>query len=295
MPLKGRLGLESARVPHTDRHGLMWLERGRLAVAEGNLVFTTAGSPRLEEGAYDVPFQKVSCLLLGPGSVVSHDALRLVSRHGTGLLAVGAGGVRLYAEFMPEGPDRSKFARRQVELWSDDEASTAVARKMYAIRLGEALPQRDLNALRGVEGERVKEVYRRLAGEFGVEWHGRNYDKDNPEKNDLVNQAINHAATAVYAAAGVAVSAVGAIPQLGFIHESSGRAFNLDIADLVRSDVTLPVAFRATKRCQQRDDPEVEPETRRLAGQTLRDEEVIPDMIDHIKALLDVDDDRSNA
>ncbi|MFB6351786.1 MAG: type I-E CRISPR-associated endonuclease Cas1, partial [Bradymonadaceae bacterium] len=73
MPLKGRLGLESARVPHADRHGLMWLERGRLAVEDGNVVFTTAGSPRLESGAYDIPFQKVSCLLLGPGSVVSHD------------------------------------------------------------------------------------------------------------------------------------------------------------------------------------------------------------------------------
>ena len=26
--LSGRLGLEKARIPHADRHGLIWLERG---------------------------------------------------------------------------------------------------------------------------------------------------------------------------------------------------------------------------------------------------------------------------
>lgn len=294
MPLKGRLGLESARVPHTDRHGLMWLERGRLAVEDGNLVFTTAGSPHLESGAYDIPFQKISCLLMGPGSVVSHDAMRLLARHGTGLLAVGAGGVRLYAESMPEGPDRSQLARRQATMWADEQTRMAVARKMYAIRLGEALPQRDINALRGIEGSRMKEVYQRLADEYGVDWQGRDYDKQNPEQDDTINQAINHAATAVYAAAGVAVAATGAIPQLGFIHESSGRAFGLDIADLFRTEITLPVAFRSTKRCRERELPDIEPVTRRLAGETLRDDDVIPEMIDKIKAVLDVDDDRSD-
>jgi CRISPR-associated protein Cas1 len=273
----------------------MWLERGRLAVEDGNLVFTTAGSPHLESGAYDIPFQKVSCLLMGPGSVVSHDALRLLARHGTGLLAVGAGGVRLYAESMPKGPDRSKLARRQATMWSDEDTRVAVARKMYAIRLGEALPQREINALRGIEGRRVKEVYQQLADEYGVDWQGRDYDKDNPEQDDTINQAINHAATAMYAAAGVAVAAVGVIPQLGFIHETSGRAFTLDIADLFRSDVTLPVAFRATKRLQERGLADIESTTRRLAGETLRDDDVIPEMIDKIKAVLDVDDDRSDA
>lgn len=294
MPLKGRLGLETARVPHGDRHGLIWLERGKLVVEDGNLVFTTAGSIQLEAGAYDIPFQQISCVLLGPGGVVSHDALRVLTRHDTGLLAVGSGGVRLYASFMPDGPDRSEIARRQTTLWSDEGTRIAVARKMYAIRLGEALPQRDLDALRGIEGRRVKETYRRLADQFGVEWNGRRYDRSNPEKTDVINQAINHAATAVYAAARVATEAIGAIPQLGFIHESSGRAFALDIADLVRSDVTLPISFRSAKRCVNHDRTDVESVTRRLAGETLRKDDVIPEMIDHIKRVLDVDDDSGN-
>lgn len=41
--LKGRLGLESARVPQADRHGLLWLGRGSLGVQDGTLHFVTAG------------------------------------------------------------------------------------------------------------------------------------------------------------------------------------------------------------------------------------------------------------
>lgn len=296
MPLKGRLGLETARVPHTDRHGLMWLERGRLAVEDGNLVFTTAGTDQLEAGAYDIPYQQISNILLGPGGVVSHDALRILARRNTGLLAVGSKGVRLYAVSMPFGPDRAKRARQHADIWSDEATRVEVARDMYRIRLGGSLPahQRDLDSLRGMEGSRMKQVYRNLADQYGVTWKGRRYDRNDPESNDPINKAINHAATAVYAAARIAVAVTGTVPQLGFIHESSGHAFALDIADLFRSSTTLPIAFRATKRFEKRGG-DIEPITRKLAGTTLRKDDVIPEMIDRIKEVLHVDDDRSDA
>ncbi|NBC17372.1 MAG: type I-E CRISPR-associated endonuclease Cas1 [Bacteroidetes bacterium] len=297
MVFKGRLGLETARVPHADRHGLMWLARGRLAVEDGNLVFTTAGTDTLEAGAYDIPFQQVSNILLGPGGVVSHDALRLLARHQTGLLAIGSKGVRLYAVSMPFGPDRSTRARQHARLWSDEAARVDVARQMYAMRLGEPLPsyERDLDSLRGIEGARMKRVYRNLSQQYGVTWHGRRYDRSDPESDDAINKAINHAATASYAAARIAVAVTGAIPQLGFIHESSGHAFALDIADLFRSSVTLPIAFRATKRHERRPGSDIESVTRKLAGRTFQKEKVIPQMIDRIKEVLDVDDDRRDA
>jgi CRISPR-associated protein Cas1 len=114
--LKGRLGLETARIPHADRHGLLGLGRGRLTVEDGTVRFITAGDSELKPGDYAIPFQSVSCILLGPGSTVTHDALRLMARHGTGLLAVGEDGVRMYAS-MPFGPDNSALARQQARLW----------------------------------------------------------------------------------------------------------------------------------------------------------------------------------
>jgi CRISPR-associated protein Cas1 len=98
----------------------------------------------------------------------------------------------------------------------------------------------------------------------------------------------------MYAAADIAVACVGAIPQLGFVHESSGHAFALDIADLFRSEITLPIAFEAARKCQRRSDFEPEPTTRRLAAKRMRRDKVIPNMIDKIKRVLDGDDHRSH-
>lgn len=292
--LKGRLGLDSARVPHGDRHGLVWLARGNLYVEAGTLRFLTAGDGDLQAGDYAVPFQMVSCLVLQPGTAVTHDALRLLARHGTGLVFVGQDGVRFYAS-LPQGPDSSSRARRQVEAWFDEHRRIGVVRRMYAWRLGEVLPATDLDALRGIEGARMKETYRRLAQEYGLEWKGRRYDRSRPETADVANQAINHASSALEGAALTAVAATGVIPQLGFIHEDSGNAFALDVADLFRDSVLLPVAFGAARKVLRDKEGPVERVVRRFAGETFHREQVVPRMIDRIKELFDADDDRGDA
>ncbi len=291
--LKGRLGLETARVPHTDRHGIVWFSRGNLTVEDGTLHFATGGDGELAAGNYAVPFQSVSCFVCGPGTTISHDTLRILARHGTGLLFTGEHGVRLYAS-MPFGPDDSALARSQVRLWSDPGSRTYTARRMYAIRLGEVFPDAQIEVLRGMEGVRMKATYRRLADQYGITWTARRYDRQNPEAADVPNQAINHAATAVEAAAMVATAAVGAIPQLGFIHEDSGLSFCLDIADLFRDSVTLPVAFGAAREYKADPKGTIERAVRKLAGRTFRKEQVIPTMIDKIKDLLN-DDRRRDA
>ena len=125
-------------------------------------------------------------ILLGPGSTVSHDALRLLAHARTALVAVGEDGVRLYTA-PPLIPDRSGFARLQARLWADDDMRVMIARRMYAVRLGEVLPHRTLDVLRGIEGARVKESYKLTAERFDVPWRGRRYDRSNPNGADLPN------------------------------------------------------------------------------------------------------------
>ena len=286
--LRGRLGLETARIPHADRHGLLWLSRGALTVKDGTLRFDRQQGPDadsgLEAGEYGIPFQSLSMILLGPGSTVSHDALRLMARHGTALVAVGEDGVRCYTA-PPLLPDTSDTARRQMRAWGDPSLRLAIARKMYALRLGEVLPHQDLNALRGVEGARMRRSYQLLAQRYGIEWKNRRYDRADPLWADLPNQAINHASVAVTSAAVVAVTSIGAIPQLGFIHEQSGEAFPLDIADLFRVNILLPAAFQSAREVMDRPNLDIERQTRRNTGELLRKERVISKMIDYIKAL----------
>jgi CRISPR-associated protein Cas1 len=161
---------------------------------------------------------------------------------------------------------------------------------MYAIRFGEVLPRRDISALRGMEGGRLKKSYEIIAQQYGVRWNGRNYDRKNPEAADLPNQAINHVATFVEAAADIAVAAVGALPPLGFIHEDSSNAFTLDIADLWRTEVTLPLAFSVCAKVQRQPSVRLERELRFEAARWFRKHKLIPSMIDRIKELLKLDD-----
>ena len=287
--LRGRLGLETARIPHADRHGLLWLSRGALTVRDGTLRFhresQATSDSSLDAGEYGIPFQSLSMILLGPGSTVSHDALRLMARHGTALVAVGEDGVRCYTA-PPLMPDTSDIARRQMRAWGDPTGSRiTIARRMYAIRLGELLPHQNLDALRGIEGARMKRTYQNLAQRFGVPWHGRRYDRSDPLTADIPNQAINHASVAVTSAAVTAVTALGAIPQLGFIHEHSGDAFALDVADLFRDSILLPAALKSAKAVIEDPTLDIERHTRRTTGEMLRTEDVIPKMIDRIKSL----------
>jgi CRISPR-associated protein Cas1 len=287
--LHGRLGLAASRIPHADRHGLLYLEWGRLSVEDGTLRFVAAKSDSFDAGEYAIPYQAVSMILLGPGTSLTQDVLRLCARHGTLIAAVGEGGVKSYTA-PPMGQGRSDVARRHAERWADPKARLDTARRLYAWRFGRVLPHRDIETLRGIEGARMKESYRLVAQRFGIDWEGRRYDRSNPNAANVPNQAINHAATFVEAAADLAVASVGALPPLGFIHEDSSNAFTLDIADLWRVDLTLPLAFGAARAYLDGKTDNLEREVRRRAAKLFRQEKLIPRMIDRIKELFDVDD-----
>ena len=159
---------------------------------------------------------------------------------------------------------------------------------MYAWRMGEVLPNENIAVLRGMEGARMKETYRLAAVQAGIDWRGRRYDRARPGASDLPNQALNHAVSAVEAAGAVAVSATATLPQLGFIHEDPGQSFVLDIADLFRDSVTIPVAFRSARKVTESAGRQnIERVTRRECGRTLQRERTIPKMIDRIKALFE--------
>ena len=167
-----------------------------------------------------------------------------------------------------------------------------IARRMYGYRFQMAFPNEDIAVLRGMEGSRLKETYKILANQYGVKWVGRRYDRSNPTAADLPNQAINHAATFVEAAADIAVAVVGALPPLGFIHEDSSNAFTLDIADLFRVEITLSLAFSVAAK--QVPTNELERHIRYEAARWFKKHKLIPRMIDKIRELLYIDDGSSN-
>jgi CRISPR-associated protein Cas1 len=140
----------------------------------------------------------------------------------------------------------------QARLALDDEARLRVVRKMYALRFGEEAPaRRSVEQLRGIEGARVREMYRLLAQRHGAQWEGRNYDPYNWSGADVVNRCFSAATAALYGVTEAAVLAAGYAPAIGFLHTGKPQSFVYDIADILKFETVVPEAFRVTAAVQQ--------------------------------------------
>ena len=189
-------------------------------------------------------------LMLEPGTRVSHAAVALAARAGTLLIWVGEAGVRLYAAGQPGGA-RADRLLYQARLALDDDARLRVVRKMYALRFGEEPPaRRSVDQLRGIEGARVREMYKALAARHGIAWRGRDYDPTDWGAADTVNRCLSAATASLYGISEAAVLAAGYAPAIGFLHTGKPQSFVYDIADLYKFETVVPVAFRVAGAAQ---------------------------------------------
>ena len=98
--------------------------------------------------------------------------------------------------------------------------------------------------------------------------------------------SCNVFSTQDHAAAAIAVYVTATIPQLGFVHEDSGRAFVLDVADLHRTSLTIPAAFKALRQFYDRKAKEaLERLVRQEFMQHFKRRSIVAAMIEQIKEL----------
>lgn len=226
-------------IPMKDRVSVIFVEKGNLDVLDGAFVVVDKNGVRTH-----IPVGGVACLMLEPGSRVSHAAVVLAARVGCLLVWVGDGGVRLYASGQPGGA-RADRLLYQAKLALDDTARLKVVRKMYAIRFKEEPPERrSIEQLRGIEGVRVRKMYELLARQYGVTWKSRNYDYTEWESGDVPNRCLSSATACLYGICEAAILAAGYAPAVGFIHTGKPQSFVYDIADVFKFETVVPVAFR---------------------------------------------------
>ncbi len=226
-------------IPIKDRVSVLFLEKGNLDVLDGAFVVIDKTGVRTH-----IPVGSVACLMLEPGTRVSHAAVVLSARVGCLLVWVGEAGVRLYAAGQPGGA-RADRLLYQAKLALDETARLKVVRKMYEFRFGESSPQRrSIEQLRGIEGIRVKKLYQLLAKQYRVVWKGRNYDYREWGSGDLPNRCLSSATASLYGICEAAILAAGYAPAIGFIHTGKPQSFVYDIADLFKFETVVPLAFR---------------------------------------------------
>lgn len=260
-------------IPIKERLSVLFIEKGHLDVLDGAFVVVDKSGVRTH-----VPVGGVACLMLEPGTRVSHAAAALAARVGTLLVWVGEAGVRLYSSGQPGGA-RADRLLYQAQLALDPVLRLKVVRKMYAVRFGEEPPaRRSVEQLRGIEGARVREMYKRIAATYGVEWKARNYDTNDWDKSDVPNRCLSAATACLYGVTEAAVLAAGYAPAVGFIHTGKPLSFVYDVADIYKFETVVPVAFKVAAKSHGSPEQAVRLGCRDVFRETRLLERIIPDI-----------------
>lgn len=239
-----------------------------------------------ESGRIHVPASALSVLMLGPGTKITHGAVYLLTQSGCSIMWVGEDATRFYAQGLGE-TRRGYRTLRQAEMVCDSDRRDAVVRRMYAYRFEDELePGLSIEQIRGMEGVRMRNAYAHASRRWGVEWHGRRYDRGQWGASDPINRALSAANALLNGICHAAIVSGGYSSSLGFIHTGKQLSFVYDVADLYKTEFTIPAAFEVVANGQS----QIEPRVRALCRERFRDRKLLERILPDIDRLLAVED-----
>lgn len=237
MPIFEKPPLEALSLAK-DRWTPLYLEHGRLEVDDSSIKWIGG-----DGFIFRIPVATISALLLGPGTTVTHAAIKACADSNTPICWTGEDSMRFYASGITPTHDNQN-SKKHALAWSDKKKRTLIARKMFKMRFPDIdVSDRGINELRGMEGIRIRSLYTKLGLQYGVTWKGRNYNTQCWDLADNINKAISTANASLYALTSSVICSMGFLQQLGFIHEGGSLPFVYDIADLYKAEISLPAAF----------------------------------------------------
>ena len=239
-----------------------------------------------ENGRTMIPAAALSMLLLGPGTAITHAAIKALADNGCLVVWCGEDGMRCYAQ--GGGETRKAYhLLKQAELVTDPEKRLQVVLRMYRHRFGGQLePGLNLFQIRGKEGARVRSAYAEASRTYGVPWQGRRYDRSNWGSGDPVNRALSAANALLNGVCHTAIVSGGYSPALGFIHTGKQLSFVYDIADLYKVEITIPLAFRLAAESTER----IGLRVREACREAFREHQLLKRILHDIDQLLDISD-----
>lgn len=231
-----------------------------------------------KDGRTPVPVSNLSVLLLGPGTSITHAAIKTLADNGCLVIWSGEDATRFYAQGTGE-TRRAYHLLRQAQLASNPTSRTQVVLNMYRHRFHEQLPSDlTLPQVRGKEGVRMRQTYAQLSRQYNVVWHGRKYDRGKWHSADPINRAISSANALLNGLCHAAIVSGGYSPAIGFIHTGKQRSFVYDIADLYKTEITLPLAFQVVAESDQHISKRIRQACREKFRQTKLLRRILPDI-----------------
>jgi CRISP-associated protein Cas1 len=224
-----------------DRYPFIYLERGRLEIDDSSVKWIDC-----DGNVVRIPCAAINSILLGPGTSITHEAVKVLAASNCTVLWVGEDSLKFYAVGQTPNSD-TRNMRKQILLAADPQKSVEVARAMFAKRFpGADLVGKSLKEMMGMEGYRVRQVYEEKAQHYGVGWRGRSYEPGKIDMGDTTNKYLTAANAALYCLILSSVYSMGYSPHIGFIHSGSPLPFVYDLADLYKEQLCIDLAFYLT-------------------------------------------------
>ena len=235
-------------------------------------------------GKVRVPAAALALLMIGPGTSITHEAVKTLTDNGCLAVWCGEQGVRFYAQGV--GETRKGYQlMRQAELVSDPTKRMAVVRRMYQYRFDEELaPNLTIEQVRGMEGTRVRKAYALASREYNVLWLGRHYNRQAWATSDPINRALSTANACLNGLCHAAIVSAGYSPGLGFVHQGKQLSFVYDIADLYKTRITVPLAFYVTAESTH----QLETRIRRACRDAFQQARLLGRIVNDIDAMLNL-------
>lgn len=225
-----------------EKYPFIYLERGRLEIDDASIKWIDSSGSVIR-----LPIATINCLLLGPGTSITHEAVKVAASANCSICWVGEDSMLFYAAGITPSADTRNF-RHQMEMAADPQKSIEVARRFFARRFPTAdLTGKTLQEMMGMEGYRVRQLYEDKANHYGVGWKGRCFVQGKFELGDVTNQILTATNAALYGILSSSIHALGYSPHIGFIHSGSPLPFVYDMADLYKEELCIDLAFALTK------------------------------------------------
>ncbi|MFH2064527.1 MAG: type I-E CRISPR-associated endonuclease Cas1e [Pseudomonadota bacterium] len=224
-----------------DKYPFIYLERGRLEIDDSSVKWIDC-----DKNVVRLPIATLNSILLGPGTSVTHEAVKVMAASNCSLCWVGEDSLLFYAVGQNPTAD-SRNLRTQMMLSADKKKALEVARRMFQRRFpDEDLKGKTLKEMMGMEGNRINRLYAELAEKYNVGWKGRSYKPGKFDMGDVTNKILTASNAALYGILSSAIYSMGFSPHIGFIHSGSPLPFVYDMADLYKDQLTIHFAFSLT-------------------------------------------------
>lgn len=261
---------------HSKRANIYYLEKCRVLQKDGRVLYLLEDSENKKY--FNIPIANTTCILLGGGTSITQNAMRMLASAGVLVGFSGSGATPLIAgveiqwlspqsEYRPteyvqswlkfwfDEEKRLHFAKylqtKRIEflqkIWSKDKELQLAGFNSKELNLGDFLQKiknaTSINKLLTDEMTLTKKLYRYSATKTNIEKFTRTH-----ENSDLANNFLNHGNYLTYGLGATTLWVMGIPHGFALMHGKTRRgALVFDIADLVKDALILPFAFISAK------------------------------------------------